>query len=99
MNAAEPLWRANPLRRLHWRDWGSDSIAFDARSGRTHRVTALAAAALAWLEERPHSRESLVIALAGDMATVPDDVLRAAVATALDEFGERDWIEACLPPR
>ncbi len=97
MNTAAVVWASKPGQRLHWRDWGGDSVVFDERSGLTHQLSPLAAAAMAWLEERSLSRDALLAALAADLGAEPDAALGQALDAALDQFIERDWIEALTP--
>lgn len=91
------LWRLQPARRLHWRDWGGDSVVYDESSGETHQFSPLAAAAMAWLEERPHSAIGLTGAIATDLGSAVDDELHAAVTASLEQFLEIDWIEPLNP--
>lgn len=97
--SAEPadLWRLQPTRRLHWREWGGDSVVYDESTGETHQFSPLAAAVMAWLEERPHSAAELTAAIANDLGSAVDEQLLAAVAAALEQFVEIDWIEPLNP--
>lgn len=88
-------WRPRSPLDLHWRDWGGDSVVYDAADGQTHQFSPLAAAVMAWLEERPLSVAELTAALAAELGAAADDgALRQAVAAAVEQFGQRAWIEA-----
>lgn len=102
MNAAPPgaadvVWRLLPIRRLHWREWGGDSVVYDELSGQTHQFSPLAAAIIAWLEERPYSTAQLTSAIAGELRLPPDADLQQAIADALEQFRELAWIEPLKP--
>ena len=95
--AAEVTWRVVPVLSLHWREWGGDSVVYDGLSGQTHQFSPLAAAAIAWLEARPYSTAQLTSAIAGDLDLPLSADLQQAVADALEQFRELDWIEPLKP--
>ena len=95
--AAIVVWCVAPIQRLHWREWGGDSVVYDELSGHTHQFSPLAAAVMAWLEEQPCSLAQLTDAIAGDLQRPPDADLRQAVADAVEQFRELDWIEPLKP--
>lgn len=92
--AAAPAaaWRCNPTIQLHWRDWGSDSIAFEAVSGHTIQFEPLAAAAMACFEERPLSLAELAAELAGDLGGAADDDFTAALREIAEQFVRLGWL-------
>lgn len=90
---AVPAWQLQTWRRLHWREWGGDSVVYDESCGETHQFSPLAAATMACLEERPHSTAELTSVLAAALGCAADDELQQAVSAALDQFRELDWIE------
>ena len=94
MIGADDAWRATRAPgMLRWRDWGADSVVFDAVSGRTHQLTPLAAAALAWLEEAPRTGAELAAIAARSLDVPVDASLQHAIDRVLAEFAQRDWIE------
>ena len=58
-------WRRTPRAKLHWRDWGGDSVVHDAHSGATHQFAPLAAAVMATFEEGDASFDELAASIAG----------------------------------
>lgn len=90
---SEPVWRAVEGRRLHWREWGDSSVVYDDISGETKQFSPLAAAAMACLEEQPHSTASLATALADILGCCADGELYQSVTDAIEQFRELDWIE------
>lgn len=57
----------------------------------------MAAAAMAWIEEQPHSTASLVNCIARHLEVEPTEELLHALGAVLDQFRELDWIEPLTP--
>lgn len=96
METASPVWGLNPVVRLHWRDWGDDSIAFEERSGQLFQMDALAAAAMACLEEQPLTEQQVAQALASDLGQAVDDELRDTVSEIVAYFHRLGWVEPII---
>ena len=56
----ELLWRVSPSTRLVWRQWGDEFIVFNAASGQTHYLNALAARVLQYFQEQAATADELV---------------------------------------
>lgn len=83
---------------LRWRDWGGDSVVFEAYSGHTYQFAPLAAAVMACFEEDARSLDELVAAIAGELGSAPDNELRSAVTAAAEQFRALGWIEPIPSP-
>lgn len=70
-----PVWALSRPHDLLLRDWDDCGAAYDAASGDTHLLSALAIELLVLLRERPCSEAELVGSLMEDM---PDDTAAAA---------------------
>jgi PqqD family protein of HPr-rel-A system len=82
---------------LHWRDWGDDSVVYDAYSGQTHQFSPLAAAVMACFEQHACSLDDLAVAIAGDLGVPVDNELRSALRPIVEEFHRLGWIEPTDP--
>lgn len=87
------VWNAGLAPRFFWRDWGADSVVYDALTGQTHQFTPLAAACFACLEENPASVAALAAALAADVGSEPTNELESNLAQLVLKFRELEWIE------
>jgi len=96
VTAAAPAWGLNPVVRLHWRNWGDDSIAFEERSGQLFQLDALSAAAMACLEERAQTLAEVVDALAADLQQAPDAELHDTVGEIVAYFHRLGWVEPII---
>ena len=92
------VWRKAPQVELHWRDWGADSVVFEARSGQTLQFAPLAAAVMASFEEHACSFEDLSVTMAHDLGTTLDNELRSALTSIVEQFDRLGWIEPIEPP-
>lgn len=79
--------------RLHWREWGGDSVVYDERSGQTHQFAPLAAAVMACFEQHACSFDELSRAIADDLGAPVDNPLRSALRPIVEEFLRLGWIE------
>lgn len=92
MTPAPARWQLNPRIRLHWRDWGHDSVAFESLSGTTHQFDPLAAAVLAWIENAPQSTRTLAALLAQDAGIADAQPLHEGIAATLEMLDRLGWI-------
>jgi hypothetical protein len=100
MVAAGPsitAWRLNPAIRLHWRDWGGDSVVFEELSGRTLQFDPLSAAAMACIESGVTDLSTLGNMLADDLGTVADGPFVESLCTVLERLIRLGWIEPAPP--
>lgn len=100
MTAAGPsitAWRLNPVIRLHWRDWGGDSVVLEERSGRTLQFDPLSAAVMACIEAGVTDLSTLGRMLADDLGTVADGPFVDSLCTVLERLQKLGWIEPPVP--
>jgi len=83
----------SPVIQLHWRDWGGDSVVFEARSGLTQQFDPLSAAAMACIESGVTDLGELSQQLAEDLGTQPDSTLVESLCTLLERLTKLGWIE------
>lgn len=86
-------WCLNPVIRLHWRDWGGDSVVLEERSGRILQFDPFSAAVMACIEAGVTDLPSLGRMLAEDMGTVADGPFLDALCTVLERLLKLGWIE------
>lgn len=86
-------WRLNPVIRLHWRDWGGDSVVFEELSGQTLQFDPLSAAVMACIETGVTDLPMLSRLLADDLGTVADGPLVDSLCTVLERLNRLGWIE------
>lgn len=97
--AAAPVaaaWRTNPLIELHWRDWGDDSVVFEARSGQLFQFDPLAAALMACFEAGPRVLDGVVAELAGDLGVPAEGEVGDTVHALVEEFRRLGWLEPII---
>jgi len=75
LGMADPAWALSRPEDLLMRDWDDCGAVYDAASGDTHLVNALAIELLVLLRQKPSSEAELVRSLIDDM---PDDTATAA---------------------
>lgn len=75
LGMAAPAWALTRPQDLLLRDWDDCGAVYDAASGDTHLVNALAIELLVLLRQKPCSEAELVGSLIDDM---PDDTATAA---------------------
>lgn len=78
-----PRWKAVAGDDLCWRHWGEASYVFDARSGQTHFLNALAVEILQVLGEAPKTADEACRILLDRYGADDDEDFRVAVATSL----------------
>lgn len=86
------VWQLNPLLRLSWRDWGGDSVVFDATSGQTHLFDRLTAAVAASIAETPRSTRSLCDLFAAEAGLEHPDQLFQAIDQVVDRLCVLGWV-------
>ncbi len=59
MTRKQTSWRVPDGAGLRWRSWDGDHVLYHGASGDTHHVSAVAAAALRYLETQPAGIEQL----------------------------------------
>lgn len=80
--------------RLHWRDWGDDSVVIELLSGQTLSFDPFSAAVMACIEDGARDATVVAAALASDLARAPDDAeLNASLWTVLERLYRLGWIE------
>ena len=87
-----PEWQLNPLLRLTWRDWGGDSVVFDATSGQTHQFDRLTAAVAASIAEAPRSTRSLCDQFAAEAGLEHPEQLLQAIDQVVDRLHLLGWV-------
>jgi len=92
-----PTWAVNPLVRLDWRNWDTESVAFEVVSGEMAVFDALEAAVMACFEVGPRELESLTEELAADMALPVDAALVERIQAIITAFVDRGWLEPAEP--
>ena len=91
------VWRLNPAIRLHWRDWGGDSVVFEELSGQTLQFDPLSAAVMACIEAGVTDLSTLGRLLADDLGTVADGPFVESLCTVLERLIRLGWIEPETP--
>lgn len=95
--ARDPKWSLNPLLRLQWRDWGGDTVVYDATSGQTHQFDRLTAAVVACIAERPWSVEALCRHLSDAVGDESDSQLVEVMAQVVDRLQVMGWLRLHTP--
>lgn len=93
VSACSARWHVRPWLEFHWRDWGSDSVVFELRSGQTYQVDALTAAVMACFDEGARSIGELEELIASDLGIATAEV-NVAVGDAVTKLLDLRWIEA-----
>ncbi|MBU6256985.1 MAG: hypothetical protein KGL18_11910 [Burkholderiales bacterium] len=86
------LLRQSTEIELHWRDWGEDSVAFEARSGARYQFDPLSAAVMACFEGGPTSVEAVQQMLAADLDAADDAALAREIGEIVDKFRAQGWL-------
>lgn len=86
----------NPLVKLHWHDWGADSVAFEARSGQLFQFDALAAAVMACFEDGADDVDVVTRDLARDLGAPAEGELADTVRALVQEFRNLGWLEPII---
>lgn len=82
---------------LHWRDWGADSVAFEAQSGQLFQFDPLTAAVLASIEQQEGSVNDIASALLADLPDADPHELRAAVTGVIEHVQQLGWVTPIMP--
>ena len=88
-----PQWRVRAAVELHWRDWGADSVVFEARSGQILQLDPLTAAVIGGLEEQVCGVDELASGLAADLGEPDPAPLRPVVTRVIEQFERLGWLE------
>ena len=75
--------------------WDQETVLFDPRSGDTHLLNAMAAAALSALQRGPTDAYELTQHLAGSFEESADDSLASGVEELIAQLVELGLIEPC----
>jgi PqqD family protein of HPr-rel-A system len=78
-----PDWILTRPQHLLWRDWGDHGAVYDAASGDTHLLSALAIELLSLLRAAPRSEAELVSDLAPDMPDAGHDGVQTLIREQL----------------
>ncbi len=85
-----------PGIELHWRDWGGDSVAYEARSGQIFHFDALSAAVMGCFELKATTMTEVCATLAQDLEGVSAQDLGDAVGHIVDNFRRLGWLEPII---
>ncbi|HOX67163.1 MAG: hypothetical protein KA490_15105 [Giesbergeria sp.] len=86
------LFSLNPQIDLIWRDWGDESVAMEAASGRVFLFDPLSSALLACFESGPQQVQAAVDSLLADLGSPTDSRLQEFLRAALDRFVALGWL-------
>lgn len=92
-----PQWQISPLLRLSWRDWGAESVVFDATSGQTHLFDRLTAAVAASIAEHPSSAQDLCQRLGMDAGLETPMQLLPAIEQVVERLRVMGWVRTIGP--
>ena len=90
-------WRVQPLRSLHWRQFGDEWVLFDEGSGDTHRMDVLSAVVLMCLGDSPCDLAKLSEQVAAETDLPLGEELTRAVAAVVEKFAGLELIEPATP--
>ena len=79
-------WALNPLSSLRWRRWDDDWVVFDAGSGSTHQMDALAAVTLMCLEAGPSDLAALGEQVAAELDLSTGEELSKALQGVVERL-------------
>jgi hypothetical protein len=89
-------WAVSPGVELHWRDWGCDSVVYEARSGQILQLDALSAAVMGSLEERASTVLEVSESLSHDLPATNARELCDVVESIVDNFRRLGWVEPII---
>lgn len=91
------MWSVRKVIELHWRDWGSDSVVYESRSGQVFQFDALASAVMAFFESSPATTRAACLALQQDLGEAGDGIeLGPAIERIVDNFRDLGWLEPII---
>jgi len=96
--SADARWRVRSAVELHWRDWGADSVVFEARSGQILQLDPLTAAVIGGVEEQAIGIDDLARGLAADLGETDPAAMRSVVSRVIEQFERLGWLEAQVEP-
>lgn len=88
-----PTWRRAPGRDLLWRRWDGNSAVFDATTGDTHVLDALASEILGRVGPASVTAEELSGRLGSDLDLPTDSTLVETVRQTLERFAALGLVE------
>lgn len=88
-----------PTADFAWRHWDDESVLYEARSGQTHFLTAVAAEALLALQSRPYATGELVETLAQTFDLTVSDEFAQQIDALLHQFHDLGLIERATAPQ
>ncbi|MFT3820232.1 MAG: hypothetical protein QM750_21900 [Rubrivivax sp.] len=91
-------WRVRAAVELHWRDWGADSVVFEARSGQILQLDPLTAAVIGGIEEQAIGTDDLAAGLAADLGEADPAAMCPVVTRVIEQFERLGWLEAQAEP-
>ena len=91
--ASSQIWKVGDGRKLIWRHWDDEYVAFDPLSGDTHVLNPIAYQALRILEEQSVNCDQLSRAVAASLDLQLDDTLIRHMERLLAKFGDLGLIE------
>jgi PqqD family protein of HPr-rel-A system len=96
-SAPKQAWELNPLVKLSWRRWADDWVVFDAASGYTHQMDALAAIALMCFEAGPSDLASLSERVAGELDLPSAENVSRSLEERVERLAKLGLIEPLAP--
>lgn len=88
-------WEIPDPSALLSEEWGDETVLFDARSGQTHLLNALATEALSFLQERAASLDELAQYLATLFEVPLEEPFAAEIRRLLEQCVQLGLIEPC----
>jgi PqqD family protein of HPr-rel-A system len=92
-----PIWRVQPARSLHWRQFGDEWVVFDEGSGDVHRMDGLSAVVLMCLGEAPCGLADLSPQAAAETDLPEGEELSRTLASVLEKYAALGLIEPAAP--
>jgi hypothetical protein len=90
------VWKVREAVEFHWRDWGGDSVVYEARSGQILQFDPLAAAVMGCFEEAPLTASDVCANLANDIGGAASPDFSATVGHIVDSFRRLGWLEPII---
>lgn len=96
MSREAVAWKIRSVLEMHWREWGEDSVVFEARSGQIFQFDALSSAVIGCLEAKPLTTSEVCATLAQDLEGSPADELDTAIVQIVNDFHRLGWLEPIM---
>jgi PqqD family protein of HPr-rel-A system len=78
-----PVWALSRPHQLLWRDWGDSGAAYDAGSGDTHLISALAIELLELLSTAPRTEAALGLELVDALGDAESEAVASLIGEQL----------------